>query len=367
VASKIHYDSRRRHWWVKYWDGARWRKKVVGRPPKTWKGRGEPTPTPDALERAAELIEAERAARSRIETAAEQRLDDFLAAYRETYARTQAKGSADLLARCCASLLDFAAGRKITLVRELTPRACADYLEARAAAGIAHGTLSTQKGYLSAAWSAAVLVRRLESNPWRLLPIPARPEKKRRGSWTPEQFEALAREARPWLRELLTLGTQTGLRITALTSIGWTAIEWPAEGERGNGLLRLPAELDKVGRGYAVPLSRKAHELLARILAERGDDGGPILRGEKGGPTSGASTMTAIRRACKRAGLPDPDSPNHHMRRSFGRWAVFGQLTGRPVPLYVVSRWMGHSSVAMTQRYLQLDDDTSAEWMSEEG
>jgi integrase len=37
------------------------------------------------------------------------------------------------------------------------------------------------------------------------------------------------------------------------------------------------------------------------------------------------------------------------------------------VPLYVVSRWMGHSSVAMTQRYLQLDDDTSAEWMSEEG
>jgi integrase len=166
---------------------------------------------------------------------------------------------------------------------------------------------------------------------------------------------------------VLVLGTQTGLRITALTSIGWDAIEWPAEGQPGHGLLRVPPELDKVGRGYAVPLSRRAHELLARAFAERGDDGGPILRGKSIRRTVGTTTLSSIRLACARAGLPDPDSPNHHMRRSFGRWAVFGQLTGRPVPLYVVSRWMGHSSVAMTQRYLQLDDDTSAEWMSEEG
>ena len=72
----------------------------------------------------------------------------------------------------------------------------------------------------------------------------------------------------------------------------------------------------------------------------------------------------AVRLACERAGLPRPDAPCHALRRTFGRWAVLGHLTGRPVPLYVVSRWMGHHSVEMTERYLDLSRESSQEWMA---
>jgi len=127
----------------------------------------------------------------------------------------------------------------------------------------------------------------------------------------------------------------------------------------------VPVELDKAGKGYVVPLSGRAHDLLQRLYATRGDDGLPILRGRQGRPTNMRVTFVAITRACKRAGLPVPDSPNHSLRRTFGRWAVLGHLTGRPVPVYVVSRWLGHSSIEMTERYLALDRGSSEEWMAE--
>jgi integrase len=351
---------------MKFWDGERWRKRVLGRPPKGWKGKGEPTPTPDVLEKAGELIEAERAARSLVEPAAAQGLETFLAGYREVYARRSASGSAYQLDNIRRIFLAWAAARGVTEVRQVTRAVAAAFLAHLAAEGRAHGTIKAQLGILSGAWSEAVKLGRLDRNPWLKLPMPTRAERgRKRGSWTPEQFERLVAAAEPWLRDILVLGTQTGLRITALAGVRWRDVEWPAGGAKGFGQLRVPPELDKIGVGYVVPLSRRAHELLARLFAERGDDGGPILRGKLGRPTRKGATALAITRACNRAGLPAPDSPNHHMRRSFGRWAIQGHLTGRPVPLYVVSRWLGHSSTTMTELYLDLDKDTSADWMEE--
>jgi integrase len=144
----------------------------------------------------------------------------------------------------------------------------------------------------------------------------------------------------------------------------WRDVRWAKDGPHF-GELELRPELDKVGKGYKVPMSRTAHDLLARRFVHRNADLTLILVGYQGKPTNLRATYKAIIAACHRADLPRPLLPNHHMRRSFGRWAVMGHLTGRPVPLYVVSKWMGHASVKMTEDYLDVHTDESQQWMAE--
>lgn len=364
MASNIHFDARRRHWWIKWYDGTTWRKKVIGRPPEGWKGKREPPIPPEVLERAAELVAAERAARSLDRPAAAQEVGDFLEAYRAARAMRCAVGSDTVLRIAIGHFLDFCRGRGVSRVEQVDRPLVKAFLAHRAGQGKASSTIMGQAGLLSGAWSEAIGLGRLTANPWAKHKSPVKEVRKKRGSWTPEQFARLHEASPPWLREVLVLGTQTGIRITALLSLGWEHVEWATPDEKGFGRVVVPDELDKAGPGYSVPMSRAAHDLLARILLERGD-GGTILRGKMGRAMKKSRTDQAIRTFCARAGLPEPDSPNHHLRRSFGRWAVLGLLTGRPVPVYVVSRWMGHASISMTQRYLQLDEDTSADWMEE--
>ena len=132
----------------------------------------------------------------------------------------------------------------------------------------------------------------------------------------------------------------------------------------GEHALRVRAELDKAGKGYEVPIHPAVADVLRRRRARPELAASPtVLTGQAGRPTTPGNVAKAILRACARAGLPRPGSPTHHMRRSFGRWAVLGHLTGRPVPLYVVSRWMGHASVSVTETYLDLRSDESVDWM----
>lgn len=359
MASKIHYDARRNHWWIKYHDGSKWRKKVVGRYTGTRKPRGEPTPPPEVLAEAARWAEAERTARAQVAPVAAQTVADFLDAYLVTYARHRAENTLTNTTRVVAQFAAWCKARKIKHVVDVTRAVCAAYIEHRSDLGLAPSSVRTEVGSLSAAWGHAVRSGRLTVNPWLGVPRPESGERKPRGSWTPEQYVRLLGVSKTWLRNVLEIGTQTGVRISGLQGLQWRDVDLVGR------TLTVRPELDKTGRGYKVPLSRRALETLDRLRVLGCEPSEPVLRGDRGDQINRHSTAFAIVRACEKAGLPRPDSPNHHMRRTFGRWAVFGQLTGRPVPLYVVSRWMGHASASMTQRYLQLDDDTSASWMEE--
>jgi integrase len=162
------------------------------------------------------------------------------------------------------------------------------------------------------------------------------------------------------------VGAHTGLRIEALRGLEWRDVEWAAPGEGGFGFVRVRPELDKTGKGYRVPVDRACHDVLARRFVHKDAHAAFVLTGARGRPIRRTmQTHKAIVSACARAGLERPASPNHHMRRTFGRWAVLGHLTGQPIPMYVVSKWMGHSSIAMTEHYLALSFDDSAKWMRE--
>jgi integrase len=52
------------------------------------------------------------------------------------------------------------------------------------------------------------------------------------------------------------------------------------------------------------------------------------------------------------------------MRRTFGRWAVMGHLTGTPIPLYTVSRWLGHHNTRTTLIYLDIEEEESARFIA---
>lgn len=378
MASGPHFDRRRGHYTVKWHNGTRWVNKTVWKIPGWKPGREKPKKTPpEALAAVKVYADRERAARARGPAAidAKRTLEEFLAAYLERYELERAAGSRVQLGYVVRAFLEWSSEAKVKHVHAITPLACRRFLEWRAkqesrktGRPITPKRLELERAMLSGAWAKAVKVGELEANPWRLVETPGWEREKKKEvklpSWSPGEFSRLFDASPPWLRDILTLGTQTGLRISALCGIAWKQVEWSKRpGELG--LIRVPPALDKGGKGYTVPLSSKVHDMLARRAASSGDPESPVLTAKGGGPLTPPNAARAIRRACRRAGLKKPISPTHHMRRTFGRWAVHGQLTGRPIPLYAVSKWFGHSSIKMTESYLDMRADESQQWMAD--
>jgi integrase len=320
----------------------------------------------------ARYAEREQLARTGPSKDPEQTIDAFLASYRKGYIGRQ-ESSALALAGACEVFLGWCRAKDLKRLAEVTPQACAEWIRHRATTTskrtggpIAYSTLKKERALLSGAWKDGVKIGAVSVNPWKTADIPGKAPVVTRGSWSPEDFEKLIAVSATWLRDILSIGCHTGLRIEALIGLEWRDIKWPSGEEKGFGVLTVRPELDKSHRGYKVPIDRVCHETLARRFVHKGAHAVHVLTGKMGRPIKrSAHTDTAIRRACKRAGLKNPDSANHHMRRTFGRWAVLGHLTGRPIPIYIVSKWMGHADVSMTEKYLHVDLDDSARWMEE--
>jgi integrase len=363
MASAI-FDRRRGVWSVQWFDGRRRTRAKVYTMPRWRPGDPKPARTPIEVDRAlVEYRERELAARGGYRADPEQTVREFLAAYRAGYAPTRRPGTVAEFDRAAAALLAWLDARGVARLAEVTPAACRAWVAGQVAAGDAPATVRKRRALVAGAWGQAVADGAIDRNPWSSARPPERAARVRRPSWSPEEYRQVLEAARPWLRDVIALGCHCGLRIEALLGLEWRDIHWSA-GELGEVEVR--PELDKAGKGYRVPLHAVAHDLLARRRADAGKaaDRDRVLTGQAGRPSNRTITARAIGRACRRAGLEPPRSPNHCMRRTFGRWAVLGHLTGRPVPLYVVARWLGHSSTQMTEAYLDVRRDESAGWMS---
>jgi integrase len=376
MASGPYPDPRRGTWSIQWFDGVKWRRKVVVRKRPGWKpGDKMPkNPPPEAKAALAEYVRKEESARQRRGIGADRTVVGFLDAYREGYTGRK-EGTRLELDKAIKVFLAWCEAKKIRKLDEVTSAACHQWMDDRSRTRakqskkpIAHSTLKKERGLLATAWAEALRKEQIERNPWINVEVPGKPSTKARGSWTPEELAKIIDVCRPWLRDLILIGCHTGLRIAALTRVEWRDIQWSKDEEPESrfGFLTVRPELDKAGKGYRVPIDRICHDVLARRLIYRDAHETHVLTNTQGQPIRRSNTTgKAIKAACHRAGLDKPDSPNHHMRRTFGRQAVLGQLTGRPIPLYVVSKWMGHASVQMTEKYLALSHDDSARWMEE--
>lgn len=374
MASGPYPDPRRGTWAVQWFDGIKWRRTVVARKRPGWKpGDKMPAnPPPEARAALARFIEKERVARQRKGVGADRTVADFLESFRAGYG-SRKESSALELKKAVDVFLAWCEAEKVRKLEDVTSAACHRWMDDRARTTsrrtgkpIAFATLKKERALLATAWAEAAKKEQVDRNPWASVEVPGKPSSKSRGSWSPEELAKLIEVSGPWLRDLFLVGCHTGLRIAALIALEWRDVGW-SKGEGGGwGFLTVRAELDKAGKGYRVPIDRTCHDVLARRFIHKDAHATHVLTGRSRRPIRRSSlTGKAIRAACRRAGLADPDSPNHHMRRTFGRQAVLGQLTGRPIPLYVVSRWMGHASVQMTEKYLALSHDDSARWMEE--
>jgi integrase len=360
MASGPNFNAARGTWYVQYRDEKGWhRKTVCGHP--GWK-KGDPPPPPKKAPteaRAARVLydAIEKAAKERIRLGApatlETALSEHVASYRNEKTRRSVKAVVEQFVAWCRQ-------RDITLFAEVTAAVCGDWMDAIGKTD-ARSTAIRKRAQLAVCWERLRKRGKVPANPWEQIE-PTGGKSKPRGAWTPDEFARLLDASKQWLRDLLRIGIYTGLRINALIRLEWDDIRWPKPDEHGFGWVVIRPELDKAGKGYQVPCSAKLHELLA---ARSGlHDPKYVVTGATGEPVSTRNvTDRAIRSACRKAGLPNPESPNHHMRRTFGRWAVLGHLTGKPVPVYVVSKWLGHSSVKTTLVYLDLKEDDSTRFM----
>ena len=368
--ASIVFDRRRGTYSIQWHDGVRWTRDPVHRITNWKPGASRPRRDPADVTRAlGTYIDKEKDARKRGRRDPDRTIREFLESYATAYALDRAAGSVEQLRQAVRNFLAWCAEVKLVKLEDVTPSECRNWIVARAGQTsektgerITFKTLTKEKCLLSGAWTQALRLEEIDRNPWSNVEVPAKPLDREKPSWSPDEYAALLRACRPWLRDIITLGCHTGIRISALLGLEWRDVTWNSGPGPGYGKITVRQELDKSSKGYNVPIHVTAHDLLARRMIHR--DGDRILAGMRGQPTTMRVTYTAIKRGCERAGLPEPSSPNHHMRRTFGRWAVIGHLTGRPVPLYVVSRWMGHSSVAMTEKYLDIKPDESADWMS---
>lgn len=368
-------DPRRGTWSIQWHNGTRWVREVVVKKRPGWTpAQGLPKkPPPEAQAALAEFQKKEKAARARGQGYdADRTVVEFLETHREGYGVGRAPGSANELAKAVAVFLEWCAARKIERLDDVTTEVCNQWMEhrsqtkaQRSGKPISYATLKKERALLSTAWGKGLKRGNVLTNPWLAVEVPGDPTRKARGSWSPAEYERILEQCNPWLRDLIIVGCHTGLRIEALRGLEWRDVDWNEDhSKEGFGFIQVRPELDKTHRGYFVPIHAKVHDVLARRLIHKPEGVETVLTGKRGRPIL-TSNMTdrAIIRACLKAGLRRPDSPNHHMRRTFGRWAILGHLTGKPVPMYVVSRWMGHSSVKMTESYLDMKRDDSTAWM----
>lgn len=173
------------------------------------------------------------------------------------------------------------------------------------------------------------------------------------------ELDRLCAHAAPPMAAAFRFLFSTGIRIGEFLALEWRDLDlgdqretlkiqrtvYPLTGGR------FSVTSPKNGRHRTVPLNRSAVEALRELAGSQEPSGEALVfPSPAGGYLNKAVVNRALLSACKKAGLR-PISP-HTLRHSFG-----SNLVQAGVDLYTVCTLMGHSSVAMTQRYAHLSED----------
>ncbi len=173
---------------------------------------------------------------------------------------------------------------------------------------------------------------------------------------TPEQVDLIIEHARGWVRSLIIMAANTGLRSGEVCGLRW------ADLEHSPGWIRVDAA--KTSKVRFVPINSKVRALLDAQTRHFGESG-PLpwvffstrrkeaYRGT--GFYSGfkAATKAAAERLDKLGRVDEAtavrSSTVHTLRHSFCSWAIRAGI-----PIAEVQEYLGHGSDQMTRRYLHL-------------
>lgn len=149
-------------------------------------------------------------------------------------------------------------------------------------------------------------------------------------------FEACAHTRGGYLRPIVELALETGMRQSELVGLEWERINLAKK------TIRLMAGTTKNGHGRAVPLSRRALEILGSLAPE----------GSRQGRVFPGLTTEAVKRAfirtCERAGLEDFHF--HDLRHE-----ATSRLFEKGLDIMDAASITGHRDPRMLMRYTHLD------------
>jgi integrase len=172
-------------------------------------------------------------------------------------------------------------------------------------------------------------------------------EPKRRLRFLEAHEEAALIEASPpWLRHVITIGTNTGLRIGAEL----LPLQWPSV-DLGRGTVTVESAYAKNHESRTVPLNSRAKAAFQALLALRR---GPFVVPKSNGQPY-KDIDAAFKTARKAAGLDGTGVTIHTLRHTFA-----SNLVMAGVDLVTVQQYGGWSDLEMVQRYAHLSPHHTA-------
>ncbi|WP_422932226.1 tyrosine-type recombinase/integrase [Singulisphaera sp. PoT] len=359
MASDPYFDKSRAKWRMKWWSGAQtgWKIETLCEHPGWVKGAKPPRrPPPEAERLARKYRDLEIQARHGVEVAEVRALDlkDFLEAYSASAAIAKSPGTIRATKVIHREFLSWCQAKGIANVPQVTAEVCRTFLDDLARTR-KRSTVGNYKNMLAPAWSMAAYEGKIAANPWIRAKVPGKARVERPPFWSEEEVAKLIGVCKPWLADLINVGVASGLRISALLSLEWDDVDFT------DGVIRVRAVNSKSGKAYNAPLLGRARDVLERLHFTAETKlvfAGPVKK-QRMHPQM---TFLAIQRAVKRAGINDFGHYNHALRHTFGTWAV-----NRGVPLKVVSQWLGHASITMTEVYAHADPTEMRRWAARFG
>ena len=225
---------------------------------------------------------------------------------------------------------------------DINRRALADHISARKQAGVTDATIRRDLAFLSSLFSMAMRWEWVDTNPVTAVGKRSLKESRPRTRFlTRAEFDALKYAAPDFLKPMLVLAVETGMRREELLSVTVRSID----------LQRREIHLDKTKTNAPrrVPLVDTAVVTVESLLNAPDRPSSPYLFCKADGSRY-VDPKKAFSSALKGSGIKD--FRWHDLRHTFASWWVQGGGD-----LYRLSRVLGHSTLQMSARYGHLRTD----------
>jgi len=220
---------------------------------------------------------------------------------------------------------------------QLRTKTVEDYLTERLH-DVTLATVSKELGILKSAYARAMRWDWVSNTPFRGIALNQDGEERVR--WLTDDEECrLVATAAPWLRDLILVGLDTGLRRSNLVGLQWSWLH-----DQGTTLM-VPRQLVKAKKATVmIPLTTRAATIIRRQVRH---DVPYVFTHSAGRAYSLPQVSMAVIRTAKQAQLPGVSL--HTLRHTFISRLV---QAGRPLP--EVAALAGHRDIKMTLRYSHL-------------
>lgn len=222
---------------------------------------------------------------------------------------------------------------------QIDRRVIAEVVSKRKATGVSDVSVRRNLAFMSTVCSAAVRWDVIPANPVATYSKRHLKEAQRRQRFlSRDEYQALLRAAADYVRPMVVLAVETGLRRSELFGLEWERIDFSRR--------EIVLEITKSGHPRRVPLSEVAYDLLKALWFDP-ERRSPTFVFARHDGRSYTDVHRGFQAACRRSGIEN--FRWHDLRHTFASWWV--QDGGE---LHHLSRILGHTTMQMTMRYSHL-------------